>query len=79
MTSRLIIVVFFSTFLSSCNSDKPQAPDSFNREAEIRAVLDNQVAAWNEGDLEKFYGFVLEIRFLTIHWLPNHFGLAKHA
>ena len=54
MTSRLIIVVFFSAFLSSCNSDKPQASDSFNREAEIRAVLDKQVAAWNEGDLEKF-------------------------
>ena len=54
MTGRLIILILFCAFLSNCSSDKPQAPDSFNREAEIRAVLDKQVAAWNEGDLEKF-------------------------
>jgi len=54
MTLRLLIFFCLSVFMSSCKTDKPEAVVSGNSEQEIREVLDKQVAAWNEGNLDKF-------------------------
>jgi hypothetical protein len=56
MTLRLLIFFCLSVFMSSCKTDKQEAAVPENSEQEIREVLDQQVAAWNEGDLEKFMG-----------------------
>lgn len=54
MTGRLLIFFCVSAFILSCKSDKPEATVLGNSEQEIREVLDRQVDAWNEGDLDKF-------------------------
>ncbi len=54
MTYRLLIFTCLSTFIFSCKTDKQETTISGNNETEIREVLDRQVAAWNEGDLDKF-------------------------
>jgi hypothetical protein len=54
MTGRLLLFFCLSVIISSCKTDKPEVIVSENREAEIREVLDQQVAGWNEGDLDKF-------------------------
>lgn len=54
MTLRLLIFFCLGVFMSSCKTDKPEAAVPENSEQEIREVLDKQVAAWNEGNLDKF-------------------------
>ena len=54
MTGRLLLFFCVSTFIFSCKTDKPEATVLGNSEQEIREVLDRQVDAWNEGDLDKF-------------------------
>ena len=54
MTYRLLIFTCLSPFIFSCKTDKQETTISGNNETEIREVLDRQVAAWNEGDLDKF-------------------------
>ncbi len=54
MTCRLLIFICLSIFIFSCKTDKQEATIAGNSETEIREVLDRQVAAWNEGDLDKF-------------------------
>lgn len=54
MIGRSLTLLGFSLFIFSCQNERPQTTTSSNREAEIRQVLDKQVAAWNEGNLEAF-------------------------
>jgi len=54
MSTRLIILFCLSFSIFSCKTDRPKAIDSGNNEQEIRELLNQQVAAWNEGNLDKF-------------------------
>lgn len=54
MTYRLIFFLCLSVLVSSCKTEKPEANVFEDNEKEIRKVMDQQVAAWNEGNLEKF-------------------------
>ena len=50
---RAIVIV--SLVLASCNSKTNQAPISSKAdEASIQSVLDQQVAAWNETNIDEF-------------------------
>lgn len=54
MTYRLIFFLCLSVLVFSCKTEKPEANVFEDNEKEIRKVMDQQVAAWNEGNLEKF-------------------------
>lgn len=52
MMGALAVVCLGAAFIASARSGTPSAPQ--NAETAIRAVLEEQAAAWNRGDVEGF-------------------------
>lgn len=54
MTSRSLTLLAITLFILACQNEKARTTISTDREADIRDVLNRQIAAWNEGNLEAF-------------------------